>query len=81
MPRRRVLGNLDQVRLPNGVVSDYDYDALNRLELLRQFNDTYQNHLYDAGVDTLLAEYDSDLAADGKRSGVTEKTLVDAVLK
>lgn len=30
-----LLGNLDQVGLPNGVVSDYDYDNLNRLSSFR----------------------------------------------
>lgn len=68
-----LLGNLDQVRLPNGVISDYDYDSLNRLELLREFKDTNGNHVYNNGVDAILAEYDYDLLADGKRSGVTEK--------
>ena len=58
-------------------VSDYTYDPLNRLDLLRQFKDglnsQYEN-VYESGVDTLLAEYDYDLAADGRRTGVTEKT-------
>ncbi len=76
-----LLGNLDQVRLPNGVVSDYDYDSLNRLDLLREFNDSNSNHVYDDGVDTLLAEYDYELAADGRRTGVTEKILVDQTLE
>jgi RHS repeat-associated protein len=71
-----LLGNLDQVRLPDGVVSDYDYDNLNRLAQLREFKDgpgsVHQNQ-YEDGVDILLAEYDYDLLADGKRSGVTEQ--------
>jgi len=66
-----LLGNLDQVRMAGGVVSDYDYDELNRLTLLRQFNDD-GDFVWESGVDTLLAEYDYDLLADGKRSGVTE---------
>ena len=79
-----LLGNLRQERLPGGVVSDYTYDPLNRLDLLRQFKDglnsQYEN-VYESGVDTLLAEYDYDLAADGRRTGVTEKTLVDLALE
>jgi len=67
-----LLGNLDQVWLANGVVSDYDYDSLNRLELLRQFRDD-GDHVYEASVDTVLAEFDYDLLADGRRSGVTER--------
>lgn len=76
-----LLGNLEQVRLPNGVISDYDYDSLNRLETLRTYKDVNANRVWDSAVDQLLAEYDYDLAADGKRSGVTEETLVDSVLE
>jgi len=46
-----LLGNLDQVRLSNGMVSDYDYDTLGRLELLQQFRDTDQSGA--GGTDTL----------------------------
>jgi hypothetical protein len=74
-----MLGNLDKVRLPNGVVSDYDYDDLNRLELLREFKDVNANNEYNSDVDTLLAQYDYDLLADGKRSGVTEQIDHDAI--
>jgi YD repeat-containing protein len=70
-----LVGNLAQVRLPNGVVSDYDYDRLNRLVKLTEFKDNNGDHLFEAGVDALLAQYDYDLAFDGKRSGVTE--LID----
>ena len=79
-----LMGNLRQERLPNGVISDYTYDELNHLELLREFvdgeNSQYENE-YESGVDTLLAEYDYDLAANGRRTGVTEETLVDSVLE
>jgi len=79
-----LLGNLRQEQLPGGVISDYTYDPLNRLDLLRQFKDgvdsQYEN-VYESDVDTLLAEYDYDLAADGRLTGVTEKTLVDAALE
>ncbi len=65
------LGNLDAVSLPNGVVSDYDYDLLNRLELLRHFEDIDEDGVFDTG-ESLLAEFDYELLLDGKRSGVTE---------
>ena len=67
--------------MPNGVISDYTYDSLNRLTQLREYDDTNDNHVYDPGVDTLLSEYDYDLLANGNRSGVTEETLVDGVLE
>jgi hypothetical protein len=63
---------------------------MNRLELLRQFkdlngnfafNDADGDYLPDTGDDLFLAQYDYDLAADGNRTGVTEKTLVDSVLQ
>jgi len=72
-----LIGNLDQVRSPGDVISDYDYDELNRLELLRTFRDLpdgeeEKDGKYTAGVDALLAEYAYDLRADGKRRGVSE---------
>ena len=79
-----LLGNLDQIRLPNGVVSDYAYDSLNRLNLLRQFTDGTSStvqYQYEPGVDNLLAEYDYTVAADGRRTSVTEKILVDSALE
>ena len=79
--RYDLVGNLAEERLPNGVVSDYTYDRLNRLESLRTYKDVNANHVWDSAVDQLLAEYDYDLALDGKRTGVTEQQLVDATLQ
>ncbi len=73
-----LMGNLAQVRLPNGVIADYQYDDLNRLELLRHFRDINSSGAYEAGVDALLAEYAYDLLPDGRRAGVTEKIWLDA---
>ena len=58
-------------RLPNGIVSDYTYGQLNRLEDLTQFRDADGDAIFDAGED-LVAQYDYDLLANGRRSGVTE---------
>jgi len=67
-----LLGNLDQVRQRfTRVIADYDYDQLNRLELLRHFEDADKDRVWDAG-EPLLAEFDYDLLADGRRRGVTE---------
>ena len=64
-------GNLDKVRLDNGVVNDYDYDEMNRLVQLKVFEDDNADWLHDGGED-LLAQYEYDLLFDGTRSGVTE---------
>jgi YD repeat-containing protein len=72
-----LIGNLAQVRLPNGVIADYQYDDLNRLELLRHFRDINSSGAYEAGVDAVLAEFDYDLLPDGRRAGVTEKIWLD----
>jgi RHS repeat-associated protein len=58
-------------RFPNGIVSDYTYDQLNRLEDLTQFRDADDDGIFDAGED-LVAQYAYILLANGRRSGVTE---------
>jgi RHS repeat-associated protein len=63
-------GNLDQVETQGGVIADYDYDALNRLESLRHFLDG-GNNTYDNG-ELVLAAYDYTVGADGKRTGAIE---------
>jgi len=68
-----LLGNLDEVHQSNGVTSDYTYDVLGRLELLRHYKDLNTDGDYDPGADALLTEFDYDLLANGRRSGVTEK--------
>lgn len=66
-------GNLDLVEQSNGVITDYVYDALNRLELLTHYapedgtGDT-TSHLDNEQ----LAIYDYELNLDGSRAGVVE---------
>ena len=71
-----------------GIASDEEPTPLSNITVMNCDVSSYHigiyannNHLYNTGVDTLLAEYDYDLAADGKRTGVTEKTLVDSALE
>jgi RHS repeat-associated protein len=65
-----LLGNLDEVYLPNGMISDYQYDSLNRLTELKQLApDATPDDLTD---NPPLADYAYDLLPDGRRSGVTE---------
>jgi RHS repeat-associated protein len=56
------VGNRESVTLPNGVRTAYQYDNLNRLTLL--------NHYASNGQ--YLASFAYQLAADGRRTGVTE---------
>jgi len=69
-----LLGNLDWERHSNTLVTDYEYDGLNRLEQVRHFIGNSETlplrNVFMSGID---AEYDYDLLADGRRSGVTEK--------
>ena len=67
-----ILGNLVQTDLPNGVISDYHYDQLGRLELLEHFLDANGNESYDEGTDTLLGSFDYELLLDGRRAAVEE---------
>jgi len=55
------VGLLDTMTLPNGVISGYTYDALNRLTQIEQHT----------GV-SMLAAYTYDLDAIGNRQSVTE---------
>ena len=70
------LGNLDKVILPNGVISDYDYDALNRLTALTEYTEGsggpvgYQSNDSD---DVLKARYAYTLQADGMRTFADEQ--------
>ena len=69
-----LVGNLAQTRMANGVVTDYEYDGLNRLDLLRHFNDD-GDYVYETGpsdTDVLLSEFDYTVRADGKRTRVVE---------
>ncbi len=65
-------GLLEEIHLPGDVITDYQFDELDRLDLVRTFRDTDGDDAYTAGVDALLAEFDYDVRADGKRTGVTE---------
>jgi len=70
-------GNLAREVKPNGVVSDYVYDQLNRLDTLTQFKDANANGQFDAGIDALLAEYDYTVRDDGKRTEAVERFWFD----
>ena len=69
-----LVGNLDQTILPNGVITDYTYDELNRLETLTHYlaDDTPED-LSDN--DKIVFEY--EVRADGKRTKDTETIYRD----
>ena len=54
--RYDLLGNLNSQTQPNGIVTEYVYDSLNRLDLMT----------HSKPDDTLLAEFDYTVRADGK---------------
>lgn len=77
------VGNLDRILQSNGVVADYQYDALNRLNLLVHYKDDDASGQPSHGtwddngnglVDDpeVLAAYEYQLALDGARERVIE---------
>jgi YD repeat-containing protein len=63
------------VRLPNGVVSHYEYDGLNRLDLLTEYVDADEDWVFDEGQEQLLATYDYHVLSNGQRDYVVEHKL------
>jgi RHS repeat-associated protein len=71
-----LLGRLDYVELPHGVVEDYSFDHLDRLDQMAQFAaDGDNTNLADNPV---KAEYDYSHRLDGKRSRLSETFWLDA---
>ncbi|QDU62393.1 tRNA(Glu)-specific nuclease WapA precursor [Planctomycetes bacterium Pan216] len=65
-----LLGNLDEMTGPNGVIEDYEYDQLNRLEALTHYApDATPDDLSD---NEKLAEFTYVLRNDGRREGSSE---------
>ncbi|MEX0726126.1 MAG: hypothetical protein WD065_07645 [Planctomycetaceae bacterium] len=68
-------GNLDLQTNPNGVITDYDYDALNRLtDLVHYLPDETPETLAD---NDKLAQFEYEVRADGRREQATEKFWFD----
>tara|TARA_E500000305_G_scaffold36763_3_gene28012 strand:+ start:86 stop:17857 length:17772 start_codon:yes stop_codon:yes gene_type:complete len=69
-----LVGNLDQTILPDGVITDYAYDDLNRLDTLTHYlEDDTPEDLSDN--DKIVLEY--EVRADGKRTKETETIYRD----
>ncbi len=64
-------GNLDLEIRPGNLVTDYQYDELNRLDLQRTFEDEDDDGQFDVGE--LIAEFDYLVADDGQREQVVER--------
>jgi RHS repeat-associated protein len=74
-----VLGNLDETWQGNGVVSDYTYDDMNRLDLLTHYApEDGTDDANDFHDNTIIASYDYTLREDGFRTGTVE-TSADGV--
>ncbi|XZE20921.1 putative Ig domain-containing protein [Pirellulaceae bacterium SH449] len=66
-----LFGRMDYTEMPNGIVEDYKFDLLGRLDVMRHFQaDNDNRNLTD---NALLAIYDYEYRADGRRVGLTEK--------
>ncbi|MFN9433819.1 MAG: RHS repeat domain-containing protein [Planctomycetota bacterium] len=58
-----LLGRPDYTQLPNGVIEDYTFDAMDRMDLMAHRR---------ASDNAVLASYDYTYRADGKRTGLNE---------
>ncbi|MEM7312871.1 MAG: hypothetical protein AAF497_06940, partial [Planctomycetota bacterium] len=80
-----LLGNLDEMAYHNGLVHDYFYDDLNRLETIHHWVDLNGNGQFDGWIDTdengtenegdvfeLRSSFDYQVRADGKRTSAIE---------
>ena len=65
-------GNLDWERHANALVTDYEYDGLNRLDKLTHLWRIFPANPPPLVVEIVVAEYDYELLADGSRASVTE---------
>ena len=71
-----LIGNLDRIDLPNGVITDYVFDSLNRLDKMTDFGpDPSPN---DLSNNPKLTEFDYSVRADGKRIAATETFWLDS---
>ncbi len=77
-----VLGNMARTDLPNGVITAYDYDQLNRLDVLTDYapdgSASPGSPDLDLSDNQKLAEYDYEVRADGKRTSAKETFWLDA---
>jgi RHS repeat-associated protein len=77
-----VLGNMSRTDLPNGVITAYDYDQLNRLDVMTDYAPDGSASLGSPDLDLSdnqkLAEYDYEVRADGKRTSAKETFWLDA---
>ncbi|MFO0946004.1 MAG: RHS repeat-associated core domain-containing protein [Planctomycetota bacterium] len=64
------VGNLDRTDQANGVIIDYVYDDLNRLDLLTHYASDANNE--DLSDNDVLSRFDYKVGTDGNRTGVVE---------
>ena len=75
-----LLGNLVRQDMPNGVITVYTYDRLNRLDTLTHYRSTGGSPVSDLDMsdNPKIAEFDYTVRADGQRTRLDEKFWVDA---
>jgi YD repeat-containing protein len=66
-----LLGRPDYTELPNGVVEDYVFDNMDRLDLMQHFQSDSNNA--DLTDNALKNMFDYSYRADGKRVGLVER--------
>jgi RHS repeat-associated protein len=64
-------GNLAKTSLPNGIVTTYVYDVMNRLTKLTNFKDANKNSIFDSGDDR-VSQFDYRLDLLGRKEYATE---------
>ena len=78
-----LVGNLDTTEYANGLIHEYEYDSLNRLESLYHWVDLNDDGIRNDGstdngtvtINETWATFDYELRADGKRIGAVEDFL------
>jgi RHS repeat-associated protein len=65
-----LFGRMDYVELPNSVVEDYQFDNMDRLDVMRHFKSDGNNA--DLSDNVLKDMFDYSYRADGKRTAVAE---------
>jgi RHS repeat-associated protein len=67
-----LVGNLSRVTLPNGVITDHEYDALNRLVKMTHYVDSNSSGSYNTG-DLLRSSFEYVYDAHNRRTQTVER--------
>ncbi len=74
-----LVGNLDRTDLPNGAISDYEYDALSRLDTLTHYEpEDSTGDPSDPRDNDVLSSFSYVVRADGRRDSASETFWLDS---